>query len=327
MILVAIIIMLIISAFFSGTEIAYLSANRLKIAVQEQQGSKRGKLLVDFFNEPSRFLGTMLVGNNIALVIFGNLMEESLKPKLEAFLPEILTGELGLLFSITLISTFTVLIFGEFIPKAIFRLFATRSMFFFAHLHKYLQWILSPLVFLMVKTSEWLLQKIFKLEMTPAEQVFTRLDLVKFVKAHNSQTIDTEMIEKVIKLNQIDVKHCMIPRENIESISLQATIPELTEAFIHAKVSRLIVYNGDLDNVVGYVHHLQLLSYPDSIAEILRPNIPKFSVKMLALESMAKFIQERITIGYVYENGKTLGLIALEDILEQVFGDIEDEHD
>jgi CBS domain containing-hemolysin-like protein len=327
MIIVAIIIMLIISAFFSGTEIAFLSADRLKIAVREQQGSKRAKILGTFFNEPSRFLGTLLVGNNIALVIFGNLMEETLAPQLQEFLPKILTGELGMLFSITLVSTITVLIFGEFIPKALFRLFATNAMILFARLHKAIQTILSPLVFLMVRTSEWLLEKIFNLKMEADEQVFTRVDMVNYMRAHSNETLDTEMFQKAIELKEIDVEDCMIPRENIKSISINASIEELTIAFMNAHVSRLIVYNGNLDNIVGYVHHLQLLTYPTSIRDMVRPNLPKFSMDMPALESMNKFIKDRVTIGYVYENGKTLGLIALEDILEQVFGDIDDEYD
>ena len=327
MIIVAIIIMLIISAFFSGTEIAFLSADRLKIAVREQQNSKRAKFLVGFFNKPSRFLGTLLVGNNIALVIFGNLMEEFLAPQLELYLPNILTGELGMLFSITLVSTITVLIFGEFIPKAIFRLFATQAMFLFAYIHKGIQSILYPLVIVMVRTSEWLLKKIFKLEMIPDEQVFNRLDLVNYMKAHTTETLNTEMFQKAIELKEIDVEDCMIPREKIKSIPINATIEELTEAFINAKVSRLIVYKGNIDNIIGYVHHLQLLSYPTSIQEMVRPNFPKFSMDMPALESMNKFIKNRVTIGYVQKNGKTLGLIALEDILEQVFGKIDDEYD
>lgn len=319
--------MLIISAFFSGTEIAYLSADRLKIAVKDQQGSKKAKVLVEFFNEPARFLGTLLVGNNIALVIFGNLMEETLAPQLLRYLPEILTGDLGMLFSITLVSTVTVLIFGEFIPKALFRMFATNAMFLFAHLHKAIQSVLSPLVFLMVRTSEWLLEKLFNLRMEPDEQVFTRVDMVNYMTAHSNEKLDTEMFQKAIELKEIDVEDCMIPRENIKSISIHASVEDLTAAFMNAHVSRLIVYDGNLDNIVGYVHHLQLLKYPTSIRDMVRPNLPKFSMDMPALESMNKFIQDRVTIGYVHENGKTLGLIALEDILEQVFGNIDDEYD
>lgn len=319
--------MLLISAFFSGTEIAYLSADRLKIAVKEQRGSKKAKFIVGFFNEPSRFLGTLLVGNNIALVIFGNLMEESLAPQLKRYLPEILTGELGMLFSMTLVSTVIVLVFGEFIPKALFRLSATNAMLLFANIHKGIQSILSPLVFLMVRTSEWFLEKIFKLKMVPDEQVFTRLDLVNYMKIHSHHTVDKEMFQKAIQLNEIDVEHCMIPLEKIKSISVDASIDELTTAFINAKVSRLIIYKGTIDNILGYVHHLQLLDYPSTIREMVRPNLPKFSMDMPALESMNKFIQDRVTIGYVHENGKTLGLIALEDILEQVFGKIDDEYD
>ncbi len=309
-------------------EIAYLSADRLKIALKQQHGSRRGKYVVEFFNHPSRFLGTMLVGNNIALVIFGNLMEESLMPQLKAIMPSFLTGEFGLLLSITLISTLIVLLFGEFIPKALFRLFATNLLFLFTYVHYGLQWLLAPLVWLMVKASEWLLQKIFRMKITPDEQVFTRVDLVNFIERYKAQTLDTEMFEKAIALNNIGVKDCMIPRSEIKSISINANIKDLTQAFIDAKVSRLIVHNGDLDNILGYVHHLQLLSYPQSIAEILRPNIPKFTIDMPAMDTMNLFMKERITIGYVSnKNNRTLGLIALEDILEQVFGNIEDEHD
>jgi putative hemolysin len=319
-------LMLLISAFFSGTEIAYLSADRLRVALKKQQGSKRGAYIVRFFDNPSMFLGTMLIGNNITLVIFGNLMEEALVPILNNNFPLIMTGELGILLSITLVSTFIVLIFGEFMPKVIFRLFATNAMFFFAYIYLAVQFILHPLVVLMVKTSEFLLEKLLNVNIKADEQVFTRTDLMHFIRSNPTDEIDTEMFEKAMTFKQTLVKHCMVKRNEIKAINVTASVETLLNTFISTRFSKVIVYEQTLDNVIGYVHHLQLLRTPKTIRSIIF-DIPEVAPTMPVLELMNTFKKAKTSIAYVKSYGKTIGIITLEDILEEVFGEIEDEHD
>lgn len=320
-------LMLLVSAFFSGTEIAYLSADRLRVALKKQQGSKRGEYLVRFFDNPSMFLGTMLVGNNITLVIFGNLMEEALVPFLTNNFPPIMTGELGILLSITLVSTFIVLIFGEFMPKVIFRLFATNAMFLFSYILFVIQFVLHPLVVLMVKTSEFLLEKILNVNIKADEQVFSRTDLMHFIKSNpTDDDIDTEMFEKAITFKKTLVKHCMVKRNEIKAINVTASVETLINTFISTRFSKVIVYEQTLDNIIGYVHHLPLLRSPKTIRSIIF-DIPAVAPNMPVIELMNTFKKAKTSIACVKSHGKTIGIITLEDILEEVFGEIEDEHD
>ena len=326
MILLTIVGVLLLSAFFSGTEIAFVSADRLRIALRKEQGSRRAIWINRFFNDPSTFLGTMLVGNNIALVIFGNLMESALTPFLLKTSSTWLSGEFGILLSITLISTLVILLFGEFIPKILFRLFSTNALIFFTYLLVGLRYLLAPLVLLMVSTSEFLLEKILRVSIENERRIFTRLDLKSFIDETTSEELDTEMFEKAMILNQTQVKHCMIDRELITAINVKSSVENLKKNFIQSGFSKIIVFEKNLDNIIGYVHHHHLLRRPTSIRSILF-DIPSISPEMPVIDLMNEFMEAKTSIGFVQKNGKTIGIITLEDILEEVFGEIEDEHD
>ncbi len=317
---------LAVSAFFSGTEIAYVSADRLRVALQKQQGSRRANIISKFFDDPSNFLGTMLVGNNIALVIFGNMMEKALLPFLMNISSGWLSGEFGTLFSITIISTVVVLLFGEFLPKVIFRLFANHVLRFFSYLLLILRYGLSPLVILMVKTSEFLLEKILGVSLESEENIFNRLDLKHFIEQTSSTGLDTEMLEKAMELTETKVNDCLIERKYIAAINVKSSIENLKKTFIKSGFSKIIVYEKNLDNIIGYVHHQHLLKRPTSIRSILF-DIPKIEPNMPVMNLMNEFMAAKTSIAYVQKNEKTVGIITLEDILEEVFGEIEDEHD
>lgn len=316
--------MLVVSAFFSGSEIAYVSADRLRIALKEQQGSKRAKLVAKFFNNPSNFLGTMLVGNNIALVIFGNFMETALIPFLLGIFPSM--GEFGVLISITLLSTLVVLVMGEFIPKIFFRLYSTNLLLFFIYPLKIISVILIPFVFLMVKLSEFLLQKILGVSLEAEKQIFSRLDLQHFITENADENLDTELLENAMKLNEVTVAKCMIKRNEITAIDVNESISTLKKMFIEKGFSKILVYENDLDHIVGYVHHLQLLHQPTSIRSVLF-DIPALSKDMPVMGIMSALMAKKASVAYVQHIGKTVGIITLEDILEEVFGEINDEHD
>ncbi len=322
-----IILFLLLSALFSGTEIAFISASKLKVELMRQKGSKRGMILAGFYEKPAEFLGSMLVGNNIALVIFTYLMTRVLEPQLETYIN---SGPL-LLFVNTVIITVVVLIFGEFLPKTFFRLFAEQILYFLAFPLFLLKYLLSIPSWIMTKLSNFLLRVFFKTPVDEVDNVITRFDLEDFIRdtrtAEHKEDIDSNLFEKALHLQKAKVKECMVPRTEIKSIDVKADLEELINLYQESNLSRLIVSDGDIDNILGYVHHQQLLEDPKPIRE-MSLEIPIVPEAMKALDLLNMFIKDRINIAWVVdEYGGTSGIITLEDILEEIFGEIEDEHD
>lgn len=325
-----IIITLIISAIFSGTEIAYISANRFQLALKKEQGSARGVQLDKFYEQPSQFLGTMLVGNNIALVIFGMLMEEAFEEPLQQLLPAALDNDFARLLVLTLISTVIVLIFGEFIPKIMFRLYANKILYAITYPLVVIRLILSPIVLFTVKLSEALLKWILKVKAETTKHIFTRLELEDFIKTVQTKEvdeIDTEMFENALNLPTVKTRNCMVKRGEIEAIDINASISELRQKFVDTRLSRIIVYNRTIDNIVGYVHHLTLLQNPTNIKDIII-SIHSLTGNPSVTDLMNRFIKTKTNIAVIKDfQYQTLGIITMEDLLEEIFGEIEDEHD
>jgi len=328
---IIIIMFLLLSGFFSGTEIAYVSASRLKVELKRQQGRRRGKILASFFEDPSRFLGTTLVGNNIALVVFSLLVEEVYELHYKESLFSFLQQEFPSLLFLTAVTTIIVLIFGEFIPKIIFRLSPVRLLYFFTYPLLLIRWLLSPFVYIMVKASHRLLGLLFKAEIKSDEQVFTRTDLEDFIKNSETDTeeeIDKALFENALYLNDVKVRECMIPRTEIRGVDINDGIEELRKEFIASRLSKLIIYDESLEEVLGYFHHQQMLDNPQKITKKNILPIRFVPEVMSARELMDTFIRERVSIACVVDEfGGTAGIIALEDILEEIVGEIEDEHD
>ncbi len=320
-----IIIFLLLSALFSGTEIAFISANKLLVELKKKKGSRRGRIIADFFEKPSEFLGTMLIGNNIALVIFSILMTEALEPFFEDSL-----NEFGLLLVTTLIITLVVLIFGEFLPKTLFRLYADNILYFLAFPLKGIKWLLTIPTWITTKLSNALLRIVFRTPVEEAEEAFTRLDLENFIKSSSTDAdddIDTELFEKALNLHEVKVKACMIPRTEIVNLDVKDSVDDLLEIFQTKQLSRILVTDDDIDNVLGYVHHQQMLYEPKSIDKIIM-EIPIIPETMRVRDLMDLFIKNNQSIAWVVnEFGGTAGVITFEDILEEIFGEIEDEHD
>lgn len=326
MLLTVVVISLLLSALFSGTEIAFISASKLRVELLKKRGSKRGKVLAGFYDKPSDFLGAMLVGNNIVLVIFASLMDKILNPYIESYF----SNELLVLFFVTIIVTIIVLIFGEFLPKTLFRLYADDILYFLAYPLRFLKFLLAIPSWLMINLSNLFLKYILKTPPEEVDNVFTRLDLEQFIQTTRTDSedeIDKELFEKALNLKEVKVRECMIPRPEIQHIDVSASVEELEAVFQETRLSRLLVIQDDVDEVLGYVHHQQLFSRPKTIDKIIL-DIPVIPEVMKVRDLMNKLIKERMSIACVVDEfGGTSGIITLEDILEEIFGEIEDEHD
>jgi len=317
---------LLLSAFFSGSEIAFVSANKLGIEVMKNKKSRRGNILTKFYEKPSEFLGTMLVGNNIALVIFTILMTQLLKPSLISFIGS--DGATTLL-CITLIITAVVLIFGEFLPKTLFRLFSNDMLMALAYPLRFFKWFLAIPTWIMTVLSDGLLKHILRQPIDQVESALTRVDLEHFIndKISEEEDIDKEILTNALNLRQTKVRDCMIPRTEIVHTEKTSSIEEVLETFKQSRLSRVIITEGGIENAVGYIHHQQLLDNPRSIRNLVMP-ITYVPEAMNVQSLMYSFIKEETTIACVVDEfGGTAGLITLEDILEEIFGEIEDEHD
>ena len=322
-----IVLFLALSALFSGTEIAFVSANKLRIELKKKKNAKRGEILAGFYERPSDFLSTMLVGNNIVLVIFTYLMTAPLN----AFLQQFVHNEGLLLLLNTLIVTIIVLVFGEFLPKTVFRLYADEMLYSLAYLIKFFQVILAAPAWLMTRFAEGVLRIFTRLPDESEDQTFSRLDLEHFVNAAHSETqplpIDRQLFGKALGLKDTRVRDCMVPRPEVEYIDVTASVAELENLFRETKVSRILVVQDDMDNVLGYVHHQQLLRQPKTIKSIIMEILFVPEV-MRITDLLNKFIQARTSIACVVDEfGGLSVLITMEDILEELFGEIEDEHD
>lgn len=319
-----IIIFLVSSGFFSGIEIAFISADRLRVEVERQKGNKKGQILADFLEHPSQFLGTTLVGNNIVLVILSILAGEFLLTY-AGINSVTFVGTI----QATLITTVVVLIFGEFLPKVSFQINPTGILFFFAYPLRIISFLLKPLAIIMIKSSNAIIQVIFRIPTQSTEKAFNRTDLDHFINNINSEDdeIDTDLFQKVLFMHQIKVRDCMIPRNEIQGIEINQSIEELRAMFTESRLSRLLVYSDNLDYIEGYVHHQSLFEQATSIKEMLW-KLPMVHEFMPAQDVMNRLIKDKLNLAWVVdERGGTAGIIALEDILEEIFGEIADEHD
>jgi len=331
---VYVVISLIFSAFFSGIEIAYISANKLQIELQKKQGMWSGKVLSKFLARPGQFIGTTLIGNTIMLVLYGTFMAFLLDEPLRNLFPESFNNEAVILISQTILSTLLVLITGEFLPKSLFMLDPNRMLNFFALPFLIIYSVMYPIVWLIVALSKGFITQVLRLEYNEEKPVFTITDLNSFIKDQMGQNrnsgkveVDSKIFDNAIEFKTVRVRECMIPRTDIVAVEVMDTIEDLKQVFEESGHSKVVVYRDSIDEVIGYCHQLELFKKPKSVEDILTPIIiaPESA---LANELLIQFIQERKSLALVVDEfGGTSGLVSMEDIIEEIFGEIDDEYD
>jgi putative hemolysin len=321
---------LVFSAFFSGMEIAFISANKLKIELDGKQGDFFAKIIANFFKRPSRFIGAMLVGNNVSLVVYGIFMAKLLEPQIEAYTK----SSLVILLIQTIISTLIILVTAEFLPKTLFRINPNSMLRFFALPLFIIYWIMFLPMLLVIGISE-LLIKIFSPQLSSEEDLnFGRIDLEHYLKEGADQSLSQEEVDHEIQIFQnaldfskVKARECMIPRTEIVALEMEEDIEKLKEQFIETGLSKILIYRDNIDNIIGYTHSFELFKKPESIKAILLP-VPIIPMSMQANEILEIFIQQKRSMAVVVDEfGGTAGIVTIEDIIEEIFGEIEDEHD
>ncbi|NTW23262.1 MAG: HlyC/CorC family transporter [Lentimicrobium sp.] len=332
--LIPIAITLIFSAFFSGMEIAFVSSNKLKIEVDKSKDLLPSKILSRFVRKQSRFIAAMLLGNNIALVIYGIYSARVLYEPLNQILPKGPGSDVLLLILQTVISTILILVVAEFLPKVLFRINPNRILNFFA-VPVYLIYILIyPLVLLFIGIAELALRYIFRVSISQPDYTFSAVDLDHYLRessalqpTENEDFQEIQMFQNVRDLGNIKLRECMVPRNEIAAISSTENIETLRAFFIESGHSKIPVYLDSIDNIIGYTHLYDLFKKPGTIAEIIKP-VMIVPETMPANKLLNLFIAERKSVALVVDEfGGTAGMLTIEDVIEEIFGEIDDEFD
>ena len=331
--LLMICICLIFSGFFSGMEIAYISADKLRIEMLSQKKGLMASSLSYFQRHRARFLSTTLVGNNLALVLYGILMATLLEPRIINILPHWIDSPIIALVIQTLIATFIVLITAEFLPKSLFLLNPNTLLRIFSLPMMGLFVLMSPLVWMVEIISKFIVTRIFQLSYAESQSLFALTDLNNFVKKNTEhseiedQEIDVKFFNNAIEFKEIQVRECMIPRTEIIAVDINDDLLKLSAAFIDSGHSKIIVYKENIDNVIGYCHSLEMFKKPKSIKDILT-TILIIPETMPANELLVRLIADQKSLALVVDEfGGTAGLVSIEDVMEEIFGEIRDEHD
>lgn len=325
---------LVFSFFFSGIEIAFLSANKLQIELQAKQGVLWGEIMSKFMKNPSRFIGTTLIGNTLALVLFGIYMAQLIEPWLTENLPTGLNDEVYVLAFQTLISTLFILFTAEFLPKSLFLINPNAMLAALAVPFRIIYVLLAPLTFSIVYLSKQTIIHVLRIEYSEEKPLFGLTDLNHYLKnmmkvRHEDEEIDLDkkILSNALEFKTVRIRDCMIPRTEVTAISAEDGIEKLKETFVQSGHSKILIYKETIDDVIGYCHSAALFKNPGRIEDILTP-IPIVQETMMANDLMVQLIKERKSIALVVDEfGGTSGIVSMEDVIEEIFGEIEDEHD
>ena len=330
-IIIYLLITMAFSAFFSGMEIAFVSVDKLRFEM-DRKGGVSSRILSLFFRNPNDFISTMLVGNNIALVIYGILMAQIIG---DSLLAGWITNHFVMVLVQTVISTLIILVTGEFLPKTLFKINPNLALNVCAVPLFICYVVLYPISKFSSGVS-YLFLRLFgmKVNKEASAKAFGKVDLDYFVQssidnAESEETLDTEVkiFQNALDFSAVKIRDCIVPRTEVVAVALDTSLEELKGRFVESGISKIIVYDGNIDNVVGYIHSSEMFRSPkdwrDHVKEV--PIVPE---TMAAHKLMKLFMQQKKTIAVVVDEfGGTSGIVSLEDLVEEIFGDIEDEHD
>ncbi|ALO15302.1 Hemolysin C [Salinivirga cyanobacteriivorans] len=327
-----ILITLVFSAFFSGMEIAFVSSNKLRIEIDKKRGYLISSFLSVFTRHPSYYIATMLIGNNVALVIYGLAMTGLLNP----YLGEVVDSDSGILVLKTLISTIIILFFAEFLPKTIFRVNPNSVLRFFAFPVMFFYSLFYPITRFSTAISSVVLRVLFGVKSSEADSksVFDRFDLNDLIGEQEDNDDnkpelkkDVKIFRNVLDFGNIRIKECIVPRNELVAVEMQESVETVIRKFKETGFSRLLVYNETIDNIIGYIHTIDMFKKPTELKNIVH-SLPIVPESMPANKLLAIFTANSKSIALVVDEfGGTAGVVTLEDLIEEIFGEIEDEHD
>ncbi len=320
------------SAFFSGMEIAFVSSNKLRFEMDRSERSITSRILSIFFHNPNNFISTMLVGNNIALVVYGILMAELIE---ERFLRSLIENDFLIVLIQTIISTLIILVTGEFMPKTLFKINPNFTLNLLA-IPAFICYVVLYPISKFASACSGIILRIMgtKVNKEDSDKAFTKVDLDYFIQSSiqdsgDNQELETEVqiFQNALDFSSIKIRDCMVPRTEIVAIEDTASIEELKSMFIESGISKILVYKENIDNIVGYIHSSEMFRKPSDWTQSIR-QLPIVPETMNANKLMQLFMQQKRSIAVVVDEfGGTAGIVAMEDLVEQIFGEIEDEHD
>ena len=322
---------LLSSAFFSGMEIAYVSSNRVNLEIEKNKSGLIPKTLSKITQNPSRFIATMLIGNNFALVIYGIFMGQFIFDNMP-YINLASLNELSALLIQTTISTFVILIAAEFIPKVIFQIYSNLFMKIFAIPAYVFYQLFYPITSLVTIISSFILKRFFKVNDISSENSFSKLELENYIESeieNSNENLDTEIeiFQNALELSEIKARDIMVPRAEVIAIDELTDLIKVKEILIQTGLSKIPVYKDSIDNIIGYLHSFDFLKKPDNLKDFILP-IEFIPEPMIVNDVLKRLTRQRKSIAVVIdEYGGTSGIITVEDIIEELFGEIEDEHD
>jgi putative hemolysin len=321
------ILTLLLMGFFAGIEMAYYSANRLKIELRRKQGGTAGYLLSKFIEAPASFIGATLIGFNIFLVFFALQINSVMQPVWKYIG---VGADIVHILAEIAIATFVVLVFAEFIPRALFRARSNVLLTRLSLITDFFYQMFSPIAEGLISLSEWLLKYVFNVRVDKHKEALNLSELKNLFQPQLDEDRhgrNAQLLENAQEFPKVKIRQCLVPRKEIVGVNLHISIDALKQKFIDTKLSKLVVYEDNIDHLVGYVHQLDLFKKPESVKSILLP-IPAVPESMSAADLIGKFSRERKSIAWVVDEfGGTAGIITMEDVLEELFGEIQDEYD
>ncbi|MFA8298665.1 MAG: hemolysin family protein [Hyphomicrobiales bacterium] len=329
-----ILLTMLLSAFFSGMEIAFISSNKLQIELDRKKGKLYGIILSRFVKSPSKFIGALLLGNNVALVLYGTAMTKILAPFIQNYILGDYSSPVLMLVLQTFISTIIILIIAEFLPKILFRINANGILKFFTIPVAFIFYVCFPIIYVFISFAEWLLKVFLNTNVSNQKYVFSAIDLSDYVKelsgSEEEETLnqqEIQMFQNAIEFKNTKVRECLIPRTEIVAHEINDDVSNLRQSFIDSGHSKIIIYQNTIDNIIGYSHSYDLFSKPENISDILR-EINIFPETTPANDAMKSLLKERKSLAVVVDEfGGTSGIVSVEDLMEEIFGEIKDEYD